>query len=131
MILTKKKKQLLAAAILAVAVVAMGLFYLWQRPVGQAGEKTLAVAVLYDGQQKDFTIKTAQEFLGAALSDNGLIEGENGPYGLYITVVDGREADGAKNEWWCITRDGQMLDTGADSTPIADGEHYELTLSVY
>lgn len=129
--MTKKKKQLVAAVILAVAVAVMGIIYLWQRPAGQAGEKTLSVAVIYDEQQKDFTIKTTQEYLGPALSDEGLIAGEEGPYGLFITAVDGRTVDAAKNEWWCITRDGQMLETGADTTPIADGEHYELTLSTY
>ena len=28
-----------------------------------------------------------------------------------------------------LTKDGEMLNTSADLTPIADGEHYELTLS--
>ena len=43
--------------------------------------------------------------------------------------MDGVTADAEKQEWWCITKNGEQLNTGADQTPIADGEHYELTLS--
>ena len=59
---------------------------------------------------------------------NGLVEGETGDYGLYIKVVDGLRADyDLDGAYWAISKDGEYLMTGADSTPIADGEHYELT----
>ena len=38
-------------------------------------------------------------------------------------------ADESLQQWWCITREGEMLSTGADQTPITDGEQYELTLT--
>ena len=126
-----KTKRILGAAILLLAVAALGLVYRWQRPAGQAGEKTIQVQVIAEEEQASFTLQTAQEFLGAALLEEGLAEGEDGPYGLYITTVNGITADETKNQWWCITRNGEQLSTGADSTPIADGERYEFTLSVY
>lgn len=129
--MTQKTKRILGAAILALAVIILGTVYYFQRPAGQAGEKTIQVQVVANEEQEAFTLKTAEEFLGAALLENGLVEGENGPYGLFITTVNGITADESQNQWWCITRGGEQLSTGADSTPIADGEQYELTLSVY
>ena len=29
---------------------------------------------------------------------------------------------------WCFTKAGEMLMTGVDTTPIADGDHYEIEL---
>ena len=129
--MSQKTKRILGVAVLLIAVVALGLVYRFQRPAGQAGDKTIHVQVVAGEQAEDFTLQTAQEFLGPTLLDHGLAEGENGPYGLYITTVNGITADETKNQWWCITREGEQLTTGADTTPIADGEQYELTLSVY
>ena len=59
-----------------------------------------------------------------------MVEDNQGPYGLYILTADGETAREAAQEWWRITRDGEAVNTGADSTPIAGGEHYELTFTV-
>ncbi len=34
----------------------------------------------------------------------------------------------SKQQWWCITKGGEQVNTSADQTPIADGEQFELTL---
>ena len=47
-----------------------------------------------------------------------------------MTTVDGEFADSAKPEWWCFSKNGEMLSTGVDDAPIADGESYEITLTV-
>lgn len=90
---------------------------------------TITVTVTDDkGEAKDFEIKTDADNLGDALVANGLVEGDVGDYGLYIKVVDGLRADyDLDGAYWAISKDGEYLMTGADSTPIADGEHYELT----
>ena len=60
------------------------------------------------------------------------MEGTTDEYGLYITTVDGELADySADQSYWAISKDGEYLMTGASSTNIADGEHYELTYTVY
>ena len=80
--------KLLAALIAAMAVL-LGI-WLCFKPEGTAGNKNLAVQVVYeDGSSEDFQISTDAEFLGGALIEAGLIEGEEGPYGLYITTVGG------------------------------------------
>ena len=95
---------------------------------------TLTIEVVHgDGTTKEFTLHTEAETLGAALvedKDIGVV-GEDSDYGLYITTVDGEEASNDAQTYWAISKDGTMLEVGADSQPIADGEHYELTLSTW
>lgn len=124
-----KKAWLPAAALVVVALLLLGIWYV-NRPQGQAGDKTITVEVVHaDESSREFTYQTSEEFLGPVLIEEGLVQGEEGTYGLFITTVDGETAEG--NQWWCITQDGQMVETGADTTPIADGDHFELTMSVY
>ena len=84
-----------------------------------------------DGSSKEHKVSTdSSKNLGQALMDAGLIEGEEGAYGLYVKVVDGITADyDVDQSWWGLYKDGEMLMTGVDSTPIADGDHFELVYS--
>lgn len=119
-----------AVCLVAVAVV---LLLVWNAlsPKSVAGDKHLTVQVVHkDGSAKDFSLDTDQEYLGPALVEGGVVEDNQGAYGLYILTAGGETADESAQEWWNITRGGESLTTGADSTPIADGEHYELTLTV-
>ena len=126
------KKTLFAVAALAVvAALMLGLWY-FTKPQTREGAKTVAVEVVHgDGSTKEFTYHTDGSYLGEVLTAEGLVQGEQGAYGLYITTVDGETAQDSLRQWWCITKGGERVDTGADTTPIADGDHFELTLSTY
>lgn len=126
------KKTLFAVAALAVvAALMLGLWY-FTRPETQAGDKTVVVEVVHaDGNSREFTCQTDEEYLGPLLLEEKLAEGEQGAYGLFITTVDGETAQDSLRQWWCITKEGERVDTGADTTPIADSDHFELTLSTY
>lgn len=128
--MSKNTKKIIAVAALLVLIAAAVFAYLHFAPAAQAGDKTIAVQVVHgDGSTKDFDISTDAETLRDALEPEGLISGTESEYGLYILTVDGETADESLQQWWCITKDGEMLETGADSTMIADGEHYEFTLT--
>lgn len=129
---SNKKIVIIFAAVLVVVALALGAVFLLTRPEAQAGAKTLTVEMVVDGQvEKTFEFKTDEEFLGPALMAQGIVEGETGEFGLFITAVDGRAADNAKGEWWVFTKDGEDVMTGADVTPIADGDKFELILTVF
>ena len=101
----------------------------FSRPDTAAGEKQIAIAVIHgDGSENTFSYDTDAEYLGEVLTEEGLAEGTEGPYGMFITTVDGETADDSKEQWWCITKDGEMVNTGADQTPIQDQDQFELTL---
>jgi len=120
-------------AVLCLAAVAIALLLVWRTltPKGEAGTKTVYVQVLHgDGSARDFTLKTQEAYLGPALVAGGVVEDNQSAYGLYILTADGETADEGNQEWWKITKGGQQVDTGADSTPIADGDGFELTLTV-
>ena len=54
-----------------------------------------------------------------------------GQLGFYITAVDGEVADWSVDEgWWCFTKGGEAMMTGAEATKIADGDVYEITYTV-
>lgn len=126
----KKKTTLIAGIILVVVIVLAGLAAMLLKPETTKGEKEIAVVVVHgDGSEKTFTYDTDAEYLGEVLLANELVEGETTEYGLYIKAVDGETADDAKQQWWCITKEGGQVNTGADTTPIQDGDQYELTLT--
>ena len=125
-----RKKLLIGCGALVAACLLAAVLYIQTRPETTAGAKTIDVVVVHgDGTQASFQYQTAAQYLGDVLTENGLVEGSESSYGLFITTVDGETADDSLQQWWCVTREGEMLSTGADQTPIADGEQYELTLT--
>lgn len=125
------KKPIIALVTLLILLAA--LFGIYQVTKGNPvqGEKSITVDVIHkDGSLKTFAYHTDREYLGEVLTDENLVSGESGAYGLFITSVDNETADESKQEWWCITKNNEQLNTSADQTPIADGEKYELTLTV-
>lgn len=92
------------------------------------GKTTVKIEVKAEDKSVTITVHTDKDNLGAALTENKLVEGDQSEYGLYIKVVNGIKADyDTDKAYWAISKDGEMTPTGADSTKIADGEHYELT----
>ena len=124
-------KIVTAAVCLAAAAAVLLLVWRLASPSGMEGEKRITVEVVHgDGSSRNFALTTAEEYLGPALVSGGVVEDNQGPYGLYILTADGETADEGAQEWWKVTKSGEMVNTGADATPIADGERYELTLTV-
>ncbi|HJD21223.1 MAG TPA: DUF4430 domain-containing protein [Candidatus Gemmiger faecigallinarum] len=125
-----RKKILLGAAALIAAAALLLVVYFVARPQGGAGDKTITVqVVLLDGSDTTTTITTLEEYLRGALEQEGMIEGEESEYGLFVTTVNGVTADENAEQWWCFTKGGESLATGVDSTPIADGDAFEITLT--
>ncbi len=122
------------AALLVLAAVAgvFLAFWLARRPEADAGTKVLTVQVVHgSGSVKDFALRTDADDLAQALLEHAPlgVKGDDGPFGLYIQTVDGETASDAERTFWSISKDGAALTVGVSSQPIADGEHYELTLT--
>lgn len=100
------------------------------KPQTQVGQKTVTVEIVMPDVTITKTITTEAEYLRGALDQEGLVAGEEGEFGLFVKTVNGYTVDEAKQEWWSLTKGGEILFSSVDTTPIADGETFELTLKV-
>ena len=98
-------------------------------PRRRPGKRLSPWTVAAHGEEEAFTIETDAEYLRGALESIDLIEGSESEYGLFVTAVNGIAADDSKQEWWCFTKGGEEMMTGVDTTPIADGDAFEITLT--
>ena len=103
--------------------------YLEDTVLGE-GEKTFVLEVTAEEKTVAFTIKTNEKTVGAALFEQGLIEGERGEYGLYTKVVNGITADFDVNKrYWAFYINGEYATAGVDTTEITEGTVYQLVYS--
>ncbi|MEG1614489.1 MAG: DUF4430 domain-containing protein [Oscillospiraceae bacterium] len=96
----------------------------------QATKEITVEVVAADKSKKSFKIDTDEGFLRKALEQEKLVQGTESEYGLFIKTVNGYTANESNKEWWCITKAGKTVETGVDTTPISDGDKFELTLTV-
>ena len=92
------------------------------------GEKQFELTVAdQEGKELVFEISTDAQTVGEALLELGLIEGEEGPYGLYIKSANGIVADyDTTGTYWAFYVDGDYALSGVDTTDIVEGTAYAL-----
>lgn len=128
----KKTWIWITAAVLALLVAGMAALYVKFRPRAEAGDKHFTVTVVHkDGTEKEFSYDSDEEYLGTVLQNAGLIQGEEGPYGLMISTVDGELADWNVDQgYWALYIGEDYATTGIDLTPIHDGDSFSLVYTV-
>lgn len=94
--------------------------------------KKFTVTVVHaDGSEKVFTYESDEENVGPVLLEAGLIKGNDGPYGLEITEVDGEQAIyDTDKAYWAVYVGEEYALSGIDTTPITDGGAYSLVYTV-
>lgn len=127
-----QKKLILAAVVVVLLVVCLLVTYFATRPATSQGAKAFTVEVVHgDGSAKTFTYHTDAEYLGEVLLAEGLIEGDEGEFGLYIIRVDGEDAIYEENNsYWALYEGEEYAMQGIDLTPIADGDSFSLVYTV-
>lgn len=90
------------------------------------GDTTFSFTVVeLDGKQTHYEVHTNETTVGAALLALGLIGGEDGPYGLYVTSVNGIVADyNVDKTYWSFHVNGEYALSGVDMTDIVPGTAY-------
>lgn len=119
-------------ALIILVVLAAGAYtvYHYLMPKAMEGDKTITISIDHKvGEDKTLTIKTDADYLRGALEQEGLVEGTDSEFGLWVTAIDGEKADEAKQEWWGYTKFGEYVETGVDQTPVEDGDSFEFTLN--
>ncbi len=78
-----------------------------------------------NGQKTVFEIHTDKETVGAALLELKLIDGEDGPYGLYVKTVNGVTLDyNTDKMYWALYVNGEYSMNGVDSIAPVNGTVY-------
>ena len=93
--------------------------------IGEGDKSFVTEVVDADGNTVKFTVQTNEKTVGEALQKLGVIDGEEGDYGLYIKTVNGITADYNKDGvYWAFYVDGEYAMTGADMTDVVNGTVY-------
>ena len=93
--------------------------------LGEGSTKFTFTVVDKEGNETQFEIHTDKETVGEALTELGLIAGEESSYGLYVKTVNGITADYDKDgAYWAFYVNGEYAQTGVDSTMITEGDNY-------
>ena len=137
-----QRKQLLSFILCLVLIAAMALtttacdninLKFWETTQESTGGTEAPVAkknftfivVDKDGNETSFTISSDKKTVGDALLAEGLIEGENGAYGLYVKKVNGIVADYEIDQtYWAFYINGEYAMSGVDTTDIVEGATY-------
>lgn len=132
---SKKTKIIAIVSCVAVIAAGIGLYFFLKPDETDTQTATVTLTISADGKSETYEVETTAKTLGEMLVKEGYVQNNQSDYGLYIQTVygpfkDGRTADGSKEEWWNLTKDGETLMVGADEIKIADGEKYELSLVV-
>lgn len=120
-----QRKTILSIGIGAAAAAAvLGAVWAGSQKPKTAGQKELTVEVIHkDGSRREMTIEVDEPTIGEALLEEGLIEGEEGAYGLFVTTVDGETADFDRDGgWWQLSVNGEEATEGASSLTFEDGD---------
>ena len=86
---------------------------------GEQGTTFTFEAYNKEGKATAFTITTTKATVGEALQEQGIIAGEEGPYGLYVKTVNGIPLDyDTDGMYWAFYENGNYAVNGVDKTPI-------------
>ncbi len=127
----KNKKYLVwFCAIVIVALSMFGVYKLFG-PKASNGSKAVVVEVVDDnGKLDSYSSKTDAEYLKDLMDElskttDFSYEGTTSDYGLYITSINGLEANYDKDgAYWSIYVNGNYGQYGADQQPVSDGDTY-------
>ena len=96
-------------------------------PIGEGVTKFTFTVTDPDGNETAFLVSTDKTVVGEALQELNLIQGEEGPYGLYVKTVNGITVDyDTHGMYWAFYINGEMAPSGVDVTDITSGAVYSL-----
>ena len=95
------------------------------------GAVTVTVEVVAGENKVTFTVKTDEKTLDKALLEHELVEAKEGPYGLYLTKVNGILASDDDKAYWAIYVNGEYGMNGISATPVTEGTVYKLEYTNY
>ena len=122
----KRMISMLLALVMLFALAACGAK---EEAPAEAVSFTVVVTDL-EGNETTFEYTSDAASVGDALVAEGLVEGHEASYGLYIDSVNGIAADWDKDQtYWAFYINGEYATTGIGETAITAGTTYNLILT--
>lgn len=123
-----KKFLYLALSLVLLAAMALSVVGCGKKEAPKGGTASFQVVVTdLEGTETTFDFTSDKAMVGEVLVDEGLIEGEQGPYGMYIKSVNGVTLDWDRDQkYWSFYVNGEYATAGVDQTEITDGAVYSL-----
>ncbi|MBQ7296114.1 MAG: DUF4430 domain-containing protein [Clostridia bacterium] len=129
-----KSKKILGVVILAVLIVAMAFTFnaFKEKPV--EGEKNITIEVVAEDKTSTvYEVDTDAEYLLGAMEDaDGLtFEGEDGPYGMSVSTVNGVRADYTLDgAYWAFFVGEEYCNYGVSQQPVEDGDSFKIVYTL-
>ncbi|MBP3657508.1 MAG: DUF4430 domain-containing protein [Clostridia bacterium] len=118
------------AAVLVLLASGLALVYVNFREQPTAGSKNITIEVTDNNAKTvSYSLKTDAEFLLQAMEEaEGLtFEGEEGPYGMMISTVNGVTADyNVDASYWSFNVNGEYCNYGVSEQPVNDGDAFAI-----
>ena len=93
--------------------------------IGEGSREFSLTVTDKDGKETHLTVRTEKETVGEALTEHGVIAGEDSEYGLFVKTVNGLTVDyDADGAYWAFYVNDEYAQTGVDSTAVTEGESY-------
>lgn len=125
-----RKLMIWAVGLLIAAAMMFGVYKLFG-PKTAAGSKAVTVSVSpINAEEKHYELKTEAETLSQVMDEltrtsDFTYEGSDSGYGLFITSINGIEADYSTTAtYWAIYVNGEYGQLGADQQPVNDGDAF-------
>lgn len=128
-----KKKNIALVIIILIIVIAFAGYFMF-RPDVSSGSKAITIEVTgSDNSVETYELSTDAEYLKGAIDEiDGLsVEGEEGPYGIMVTKVNGELAEYETNgAYWAFYVNGDYCEYGIDTQPVNDGDDFGIVYTL-
>lgn len=102
-----------------------GISKLGDCELGEGETEFIFTVTDIDGKETKFQIHTDKKTVGEALVELDLIEGEDGPYGMYVKTVNGDTYDyDTDGKYWAFYMNGEYAASSVELTDITEGATY-------
>ena len=125
-----KGKKIAGIVILVVLIAAMALTFVTFREKSVQGEKNITIeVVMTDETSTVYEVDTDAEYLLGAMEDADELtfQGEEGPYGMSISTINGVRADYTLDgAYWGFYVNGDYCNYGVSQQPVEDGDSFRI-----
>nr|WP_318685876.1 DUF4430 domain-containing protein [uncultured Acetatifactor sp.] len=129
------KKALIGIFVLVIAIAVLAAVYFAFRARPETGNKNITIEVVNKEQETTtYEVNTNAEYLRQAMEEaDGLtFSGTESEFGLTVITVNGETADyNTDGAYWAFYVNGEYCNYGIDTQPVAEGDAFSITYTVY